>query len=262
MNESPYTAGVVLCLFGVVACGFPRPADVGGDGTMDAALTDGPKHDGTIGPLLPSCVGLAVTCGANGNDSCCQCPEVSGGTYYRSYDVASDSHSGTAVYPATVGAFRLDKYEVTVGRFRKFVQSGMGTQANPPVTRTGAHPDIPGSGWDASWNSSLSVDTAAMVAAIKCDSTYQAWTDMPAANEDLPMNCISWYEAMAFCAWDAGYLPTEAEWNYAATGGDEQRAYPWSNPPASLAVDGTRANYSQGTLGSLVAVGVKPAGDG
>ena len=45
------------------------------------------------------------------------------------------------------------------------------------------------------------------------------------------MNCVTWYEAYAFCIWDGGFLPTAAEWGYAAAGGDEQREYPWGSAP-------------------------------
>jgi formylglycine-generating enzyme required for sulfatase activity len=77
---------------------------------------------------------------------------------------------------------------------------------------------------------------------------------------------------MAFCIWDGGYLPTEAESNYAAAGGGDQRAYPWSIPGDSLVLDGSRASYSDGncvgdgkpacTVADLAPVGSKPAGDG
>jgi formylglycine-generating enzyme required for sulfatase activity len=55
------------------------------------------------------------------------------------------------------------------------------------------------------------------MAALKCQMV-PSWTDTAGANEALPMNCLTWYAAFAFCVWDGGFLPTEAEWNYAATG--------------------------------------------
>jgi formylglycine-generating enzyme required for sulfatase activity len=46
---------------------------------------------------------------------------VEGGPFHRSYDgVTTNPDYSSRSYPATVTDFRLDKYEVTVGRFRKF----------------------------------------------------------------------------------------------------------------------------------------------
>jgi len=219
LNRSPI---VVLAL--VAACKIP-------DVTFTKASGDAPSSDASVdgGPQSqsPSCVGLGATCGTSSTDNCCNSPEVPGGSYDRSYDLASDPNSGNTSFPATISNFRLGKYEVTVGRFRAFVAAGMGTQASPPAPGAGAHVSISGSGWDMTWKASLATNTAALITAVKCDSKYQTWTDTPAANEQRPMNCMTWYEAMAFCAWDGGYLPTEAEWNYAETGADQPRAYTW-----------------------------------
>jgi formylglycine-generating enzyme required for sulfatase activity len=77
------------------------------------------------------------------------------------------------------------------------------------------------------------------------------------------MNCLDWYTAFAFCAWDGGRLPTEAEWNYAASGGSEQRYYPWSSPATSTTIDDSYAVYCGGSCSGTQNVGSKsPKGDG
>jgi formylglycine-generating enzyme len=257
------SVGVCLatCAVAFTACGKIVSGAPGSDASPGGDASPPPV------PFL-SCAGLPATCGANGNDDCCRSLALPAGSYDRSYDLGGTMNSGTTSFPASVSDFRLDKYKVTVGRFRAFVAAGMGTQASPPPSGAGAHAKLAGSGWDASWNTSLVTDTAALRAAISCDSTYQTWTDTPAANEHRPINCIDWYEAMAFCIWDGGYLPTEAEWNYAAAGGDEQRVYPWSNPSNSTTIDGSYASYgcmgdgtANCTANDLVAVGIRPAGD-
>ena len=206
----------------------------------------------------PSCSALPATCGPSGNEDCCKSPLVPGGTYARSYD-AVDYRDSKSV--ATVSDFTLDKYEVTVGRFRAFVNAGGGTQAHPPEEGAGAHPKIRGSGWSSAWNAKLPADTASLKLALKC-FVHQSWTDAAGSNENKPINCLDWYTAFAFCAWDGGRLPTEAEWNYAASGGAEQRYYPWSNPATSTAIDDSYAVYCGRTC-SLQNVGSRsPKGDG
>ena len=164
--------------------------------------------------------------------------------------------------PATVSDFYLDKYEVTVGRFRAFVNAGMGTQVSPPGDGTGAHPRITGSGWNPTWNTQLAANTAALKAALKCHAGYQTWTDAVGSNESKPVNCLDWYTAFAFCAWDGGRPPTEAEWNYAASGGSEQRYYPWSSPATSTTIDDSYAVFCGGTCRILNVGSKSPKGDG
>lgn len=222
--------------------------------------------------ILPkSCTGMPRTCGPNGDESCCSITTLPGGTYYRSNDPTA---------PATVSEFHLDRFEITVGRFRKFMEAYPGSNLVPGA---GAHPRIESSGWDPAWDMFLLEDKATWSAAVKgelpeqpckSDSPDPAWYnptwpgDAPNnMNENLPMNCITWYEAFAFCAWDGGRLPTEAEWNYGAAGGGEQRPYPWgrAEPDVEHALYNCTGDGSPGgecTLLDILTVGSKPAGDG
>jgi formylglycine-generating enzyme required for sulfatase activity len=113
----------------------------------------------------------------------------------------------------------------------------------------------------------LPSDAAALISAVKCYGG--SWTDAPGSNENLPINCIGWHTAQAFCTWDGGRLPTEAEWNYAAAGGSEQRVFPWGatvpGANVSLAVHGCYY-YGTGTscepLLDIAPVGSVIAGNG
>ena len=242
---------------GAVACGASTPF----------------CYSGACTATPPSCQGLAATCGASSNESCCTSPSVTGGTFNRSNDVAA---------PATVSSFRLDKYEVTVGRFRKFVTAVVAGWT--PAAGSGKHSHLNGGaglinsgagagnepGWDTAWNTNLHAAKATWdgTGSLACNATYQTWTASSGGNEMRPINCVNWYQSAAFCIWDAGFLPSEAEWNYAAAGGSNQRTYPWGatapGANANLAVYGCYFNGSGSCSGftNIAPVGSVAAGNG
>jgi formylglycine-generating enzyme len=242
------TAGKCACPLGQTDCGgacVDLKTDAGHCGECATACgVNGTCLQGLC--LGPHCEGVAPLCGPAANEDCCQSPSVPGGTFYRTYDGIDFTDKSFA---ATVSGFRLDRYEVTVGRFRAFVAATEHGWQPKPGAGKHVHVNNGGgitgeSGWEAAWPL-LPSDASTWDTKLACLANLSTWTPSSGGLEPLPLNCASWYEAYAFCIWDGGFLPTEAEWNLAASGGDEQRYYPWSGPfpSGTTTTDESYASY-------------------
>ncbi len=234
--------------------------------------TPGPTVDPCQGVMLPvpkSCTVAKAPvdgCGPDGKSSCCVPLCVPGGSFKRGYDGVKPYDDATA--DATVRTFALDAYEVTVGRMRAWVEQDY----RLPTKDSGAPPNAPDFRWSVDWNAFLPADKASFnQAQAGSDPMYRTWTASAgdAAAEAKPINFVNWYQAQAFCIYEGGRLPTEAEWNYAASGGAEQRFFPWSAPPNNQLIGQNRASYGcvpgqSCSLANLTPAGshLGPAGDG
>jgi formylglycine-generating enzyme required for sulfatase activity len=211
-----------------------------------------------------------TNCGS-ASESCCSSLEVPGGTYYRTYTYGSTSSYADA---ATVSGFRLDKYLVTVGRFRQFVAAWNSGSGYLPTAGSGKHTHLNGgsglnatgggyeTGWDATdWNNTTDIDPTN--SNLACGSPSNTWTNTAGSQENLPINCVDWYEAYAFCIWDGGFLPSEAEWEYVAAGGSQQLEYPWgSTAPGTANQYAIYDGYYTGNATHIAPVGTATLGAG
>ena len=246
------------------ASGGSLSGGAGSGGVANAAGGVASASGGTPAGLNASCNGLPPTCGPQETEDCCASPLLPGGMFYR----GENTDNGA---PATLSPFRLDRFEVTVGRYRRFVEAyDAWRSAGHPNANEGAHPNAPGTGWDPAWDSELAIlapNAATLRQNLACSAAgNNTWSDAPGAHETRPIGCVNWYQSFAFCIWDGGYLPTEAEFNFAQTGGDERRYLPWSSPPSAQQYDRKYASFECGIENGLedciFRVGAHPLGDG
>ena len=188
---------------------------------------------------------------------------VPGGTFSMGGDNSQASADEYPKHKVTVDGFWIDVTEVTNAQFEKFVK------ATGYVTTAEQKPD---------WNElkkqlppgTPKPDESELVPASlifkKTDKTvslddYSQWWEWkkgadwkhphgPGSNikgkEKYPVVHISWLDAQAYCKWVGKRLPTEAEWEFAARGGLENKIYPWGNEPVDEGKP--KANTWQGSF--------------
>ncbi|MFP4164850.1 MAG: formylglycine-generating enzyme family protein [Chitinispirillaceae bacterium] len=144
--------------------------------------------------------------------------KVSAGTFLRgSADGEEDERPVSRV---RVSSFSMMSKEVTYAQYRRCVKAGRCTPA---------HYD---DGKCLRW-------TGKTFKKAKVPRKYR--------KADMPVVCVTWHQAKAYCSFVGMKLPTETQWEYAAKGGKQSR-YSWGNASPSGSRCGLKAPHSVGSF--------------
>ena len=163
-----------------------------GDAALEDSLaTDLPSVNGTYGsePCLSAAADDAKVCVPGG-------AFVLGDAFYRPTG-GTDVAGARPERVVRLSRFAIDRDEVTVARYRAALARGFAAPIAVGVTER----DGPPGG---------APDTCAFSAA-------------PRGREGYPLSCVAWVTANAFCAFEGGALPSEAQWEYAAVAASRPR---------------------------------------
>nr|WP_246568139.1 formylglycine-generating enzyme family protein [Streptomyces flaveus] len=153
-----------------------------------------------------------------------------GGTFRMGGEDA-DANPGDGEGPVrevTVGPFEIDTRCVTNERFAAFVDA------------TGYRTDAERFGWSYVFAKFVPGELRKVSPRPEgtpwwcgVEGAYWAAPEGPGSDldgrGDHPVVHVSWGDALAFCRWEGSRLPTEAEWEYAARGGLDQKRFPWGD---------------------------------
>lgn len=201
------------------ACDPERTACVGGAcvpfPSCRGPFPELPVQDGGAGPVR----GAGLDCGPTRDQDCCASLLVDDG------GIAGDA--------APLAPFRLDRYEVTVERFRHFLAAVQGGWKPDQGLDADGYARAPWPTGQRLTDMAAEVPTAhdnpPECSVSFCNTATYSRTEVP-----VPINNVTYYEALAFCIWDGGRLPRDEEWRYAAGGGSLHLPLPWSATPGDL----------------------------
>jgi formylglycine-generating enzyme required for sulfatase activity len=128
--------------------------------------------------------------------------------------IANSPHHASPSLPerwVVVPRFWMDRHEVTVARWRRAIAEGFG---------------VP-------WYDTPQVNQGPLL--MEPEESQCTFNLSPPLRDQYPVSCISFYGARAFCQFYGGDLPTEAQWEYAATaaGRELETRFPWGDEPPS-----------------------------